>query len=235
MDTPLEKPRWGWFRIVIVYLVIFIGGPFLYQEYGTIFSYYIAYLFNQPGNPLIEFTIEYLFSFLLMAGGVSIAVLSSGARLSNLGFVSAKPKSILIWGFGGGLIVFFLVTGFGAIIRLLNPNLAAQPVEDIISQVTGVGAAVVLFICIVMQPLAEEMLFRGMIYPVMRHGIGIVWGTVASGILFGLTHGDLWRLLPLSIGGVGLAYLFERSKTIYVPWIAHGLWNGIMAIMVLYR
>jgi membrane protease YdiL (CAAX protease family) len=79
----------------------------------------------------------------------------------------------------------------------------------------------------------EELLFRGVIQGLLRRAYGVVPGVVTASTLFALFHlpslvGD--TLLPvlavLFLSGALLGALYEYSRTILVPMVAHALWNA---------
>jgi len=55
---------------------------------------------------------------------------------------------------------------------------------------------------------------------------------ILAGLLFGLAHFDLGRIIPLSVGGAILCYIYERTGSILTSALAHGIWNGVMALVV---
>jgi len=78
---------------------------------------------------------------------------------------------------------------------------------------------------LVVAPLAEEILFRGLL---LRAFAGLVWLPIAvlsGGLLFGASHGSLWSLLPLSGLGILLGLLVWRTRALAAAWLGHGLFN----------
>ena len=91
---------------------------------------------------------------------------------------------------------------------------------------------VLLFIGSVLAPIGEEIFFRGMVYPVFKEKWGLKAGMIVSGMFFALLHFDVLRFFPLLLGGVGLAYIYEKSRSLFSCMLAHGLWNGVMIILL---
>jgi len=71
-----------------------------------------------------------------------------------------------------------------------------------------------------------------MMYPVFRRHLGIRWGATAAGAVFGLAHWDLWRTIPLAVGGALLCWIYEKTGSILVSAVAHGVWNGTLALII---
>lgn len=232
MRFPGERPRWGFVHILLIPPFV-MGLQVLYTGLGPELFAYLADLTGLPPTRTSDFVLNYLLYFLCFMIANLLVLVITRSRPGRVGFKGQDPKRTLTWGLGGGLILFALVMGAGFIIQLLQPQLQPQPFEDVLRDVTTYQELLLmLLVGSVLAPLVEEMYFRGMVYPVLRKYIGVTWAIVASGLFFGLMHWDLWRTIPLAFGGMALAYIYERSCTIYAPWLAHGVWNGIMALLV---
>ncbi len=80
---------------------------------------------------------------------------------------------------------------------------------------------------IVLAPLAEEILFRGIAYKWLHDCGWPRFALVASSLLFGAVHVNLMTLLPLTIFGGVLALLYKRTGLLIAPVIAHAVFNAI--------
>src|SRR3954447_17701102 len=66
-------------------------------------------------------------------------------------------------------------------------------------------------------PLAEEFFFRGFVYGVLREKIGIAWGALATGVVFGLVHvagSPIETVGVLIILGVLLCALYQQTGSL---------------------
>lgn len=232
MMFPGERPRWGLVHLLLIPAFV-LGLQLLYGSLGPGLFSYLFDLTGLPPTRTSEFILNYLLYFLCFMAAIILVLIITRSGLGKLGFRMRNLKQTLTWGVGGGLLLFVLILGAGYIIQLLHPELLPQPFEDVLRDVNSYQELLLmLLVGSVFAPLVEEMYFRGMVYPVLRKYIGVTWAIVISGLFFGLLHWDLWRTIPLALGGMALAYIYERSGTIYAPWLAHGVWNGIMAILV---
>src|SRR5215210_7393678 len=79
-------------------------------------------------------------------------------------------------------------------------------------------------------PLAEEVFFRGFVFGVLREKIGMAWGALATGVVFGAVHvagSPIETVGVLIILGVLLCLLFVRTGSL-LPCIAlHAINNAI--------
>ena len=92
---------------------------------------------------------------------------------------------------------------------------------------TAFAANIVLFVAIA--PCVEEILFRGLGQSLLRR-FGPVAAIVLVGLLFGVWHGLLIALLVLVPFGWGLAYLRERTNSVYPGIVVHALFNAVAII-----
>lgn len=78
----------------------------------------------------------------------------------------------------------------------------------------------------VVAPFAEEVLFRGFIFPGLAGRLGRVRAALASAGLFALAHLHPLTFPPLFALGVALAFLYDRFRSIWPCVIVHALTNG---------
>ena len=86
---------------------------------------------------------------------------------------------------------------------------------------------------IAVAPIFEECLFRGILLPIAVRKFGLGSGIFLVSALFAAIHVHLPTFAPLLIiaAGFSLAYLYTRS--LWVPIIMHGLFNGVNLAMLL--
>lgn len=74
--------------------------------------------------------------------------------------------------------------------------------------------------CLVI-PIAEELLYRGVVYRRLKILFGAAPAIFMSAVIFGLMHFNLVQFLYAGILGVLLAYLLERIGFLYAPILGH--------------
>lgn len=84
-------------------------------------------------------------------------------------------------------------------------------------------------------PLAEEILFRGVLYRTAQQ-LGFprlaLYGT---SFIFALIHGSLMTLLPLTVLAIALCKLYDRTGRLLAPVLAHATFNAINFVLFLNR
>ncbi len=85
------------------------------------------------------------------------------------------------------------------------------------------GAGMLLFGLI--SPIAEEIVFRGLIFNRMRRYFPHAAAIVASGVLFGIYHGNPVQGMYGGCMGILMAYLYERMHSFVIPCMFHATAN----------
>lgn len=135
---------------------------------------------------------------------------------------------------------YILVVGISASIALglnnliLLSNLAAY--SEIYQETTQTFYAndfLVQLICLgVISPMAEEFMFRGLIYKrIRRNSKTPVRAMIISGIAFGLYHGNLVQTLYGCLSGILLAYIYEKYGSLKAPILAHVVMNIVALVL----
>ncbi|MCI5873101.1 MAG: CPBP family intramembrane metalloprotease [Clostridiales bacterium] len=74
--------------------------------------------------------------------------------------------------------------------------------------------------CLVI-PIAEELLYRGVVFKRLRVFLGVWPAILLSAIIFGAVHANLVQFLYAGILGVLLAYLLQSTGKLYAPILGH--------------
>jgi membrane protease YdiL (CAAX protease family) len=113
------------------------------------------------------------------------------------------------------------------------------PVEDqraveLILNAKSAGLKIYLgFFAVVLAPLAEEFIFRGMLFSGAKK---LGWpksGWIGASLLFALVHGSAPIFLPLFAFGLALTWLYEKTEGLLAPFAAHSLFNAANLIILL--
>lgn len=228
-----EKPRWSLFDTALVYGASFFFTTLLAHWSQTAWRQLMAAR-GLVSSPIQEFLLAYLMQFLVFVGLILlIACWLRQARLNELGIRGASLDSWFRYGLLGGFLLYVFAWSAGYLLEKLHPNLPQQGVETVLRGIHTIPEFLILLLVAgLLAPLAEELFYRGMLYPILRSHLGKNWGMITAGALFGLAHWDLWRALPLAVGGILLCYLYEKSGSILVCTLAHGVWNTLLAVLI---
>jgi uncharacterized protein len=167
---------------------------------------------------------------ILMGVGYGIVQFTLSPYIQNaFRWLSIRWRSNwLTWGLGG----YFAVLPIVSLVALLNQRLlqdkgGGNPILEIILGSKDTSTIALLwFMVAVLAPLFEESLFRGfLLTSLVRHLAS--WQAIAiSGFVFALAHLNLADLLPLTVLGMMLGFVYLRSQNLLASMLLHGLWNS---------
>jgi uncharacterized protein len=80
---------------------------------------------------------------------------------------------------------------------------------------------------VVVAPIQEEMLFRGIFQTFIRSYIGMPWVAIAvTAAMFAGVHADSAHWPALFVLAMGMGYSYEKSGSLWQPIFIHALFNG---------
>ncbi|MFM2294247.1 MAG: hypothetical protein RLZZ350_660 [Verrucomicrobiota bacterium] len=102
-----------------------------------------------------------------------------------------------------------------------------QTPVQLLREQRGVVARLLLgLFAIVLAPVAEEIFFRGLAYPLLKQHTSRPFAVVVVSVLFALLHGNVPLLLPLAVLAVGLTLLYEWTGNLLTSITVHALFNA---------
>lgn len=107
--------------------------------------------------------------------------------------------------------------------------------QDILMRldVTGWGLVLTFFVVAILAPVAEEIFFRGFLYGGLRARLGIVGAMLFSTLFFTALHFSIDAFIPIFVLGLFLAWLYEKTGSLYPGIILHAANNGV-AVLALF-
>ena len=112
--------------------------------------------------------------------------------------------------------------------QLVSKASGSNPLLELVLTTTNPLALLLFSItAMVLAPLFEETLFRGVLLPVLAQRYGGLWGVVISALVFGIAHLSLGELPALFVLGLGLGWLRLQSGRLGPSVLMHGLWNAL--------
>lgn len=174
---------------------------------------------------------------------VWIAVFLRQSHLSCREAFGLRPRSrmaVVAAGLAVGIVVlpvmWLLQFVSEAVMVWLHLNPVAQTaVQELQSSGLTVSETILFgFFTIVLAPIVEETLFRGILYPTIKqagHPHWALWGTSA---LFGIMHFNMLTLLPLLLLALLLAGLYEATDSLLAPIATHSIFNAANFFYVLF-
>ena len=189
---------------------------------------------------------------LFVQNGVTIAVVlfflkRYGVSLSEIGLKRPTARQIFL-GLGLGLIVMLLAAGADealswtlkravspATLEILKKMAETTSVEGLYSELSSPWQKLLLvFGGVIAAPLGEEIFFRGLLYNSLKHRMNVPAAIVLSGFLFALVHFNPLSVLVIFPMGMLLAYVYERTGSLWITIIMHALNNGVAFALLWY-
>ena len=146
------------------------------------------------------------------------------------GFHNRPGRALLL---GALAVIFFFPVG--QLLQLLSVTLLTwldlnpttqSAVEVLRGAGRGLGLMGFVVLIVVLVPLAEELVFRGILYPAIKAagfpGLAL-WGTA---VLFAVIHFNLAAFLPLLLLALVLTWLYEKTDNLLATIAAHSLFNA---------
>lgn len=81
-------------------------------------------------------------------------------------------------------------------------------------------------------PLAEEALFRGVLYPKLKQFVPASVAVVVTSLVFAAIHLNALSFVPLVVLAIGLTWLYERTGNLLASFTCHALFNGFNYVML---
>ena len=133
----------------------------------------------------------------------------------------------ILWGVIATIIMFAIlfILGIGVVIT-------SNEIEEVsnIPELEMIFSPPIMFILIIIQPVGEEIFFRGFLLDKVNSLYGKNYAMISTAILFGIAHllpGKFFPAIMTGIFGFILAYLVLKTKNLYAAIIAHILFNII--------
>jgi membrane protease YdiL (CAAX protease family) len=88
---------------------------------------------------------------------------------------------------------------------------------------------VAVIVLAVLAPVAEEFVFRGLLYGWLRGFLPFALVAILTSVLFGLAHGEWAHAIAAGLLGLALATIREYSGSLWPPIVAHVV-NNLVAV-----
>lgn len=166
----------------------------------------------------------------LVVVGISILLWSLKSFLSTpFKWFRIRWQGNWVW---WGLSGYFAALPLVILIALLNQKLlgdqgGGNPLLELIIQSHDPLTAALLFMMVAgLAPFFEEILFRGFFLTSLTRYLPM-WGAIGiSGIVFAIAHLNLADILPLTVLGCVLGFVYSRSQNLLSSMLLHSLWNS---------
>ncbi len=152
-----------------------------------------------------------------------------GISFADLGYVAPDP----VWAMRAVAAGFFLVPlGFALFILLrqtVRPEVSASATA--LPDLTVIHALALLLYGGFIAPIAEELLFRGVLFGWLRQRFSFWPAAALSALAFGLVHLRFEAIVVTGLIGIVLAYFYERTRSLATAILVHQTYNSLNLLM----
>ncbi len=188
-----------------------------------------------PSDPELIFGLIVALVLQLIIFVVALVPLMIRRKLDRRLFGPTQPTgSWLALGFGvvAGIATLFAAYGVNILLTLLIG--IEDPVEQQLLQDALAGGMTLLlagFIAVVLAPIVEEVVFRGILFRALGDRIGVWLAAIVSSAIFAVIHIEVVLSQPVALGGlfaVGmvLALAYQWTGNLLVPVVGHAVFNA---------
>jgi membrane protease YdiL (CAAX protease family) len=220
-------PPWGWQDVG---MVLGLGAPcFLIFEFLAVLAARMLHI--PPADAVLQVlaqTTAYVALFSLLAYNLRIVYgapfwTSLGWKRSPIGDGTAIAL---------GPLIALSIAGLGGVLHVPDTD---SPMKRILESEHGLITLAIFGITVA--PLAEELLFRGFLQPLLARSLGAAGGIVVTGFLFGCLHGAQnawsWSIVSLiSMAGVAFGAIRYFGST-RASVLTHVAYNSTLFIALL--
>lgn len=209
---------WGALAFLFFIFSLEMAVAIVFYDFGVMFE-----LGDPRGSVVSVVAHGIFFSFFIYFSGLTYKQLfhPTSNSISGVLFVTLVPVSIVVvasLGWLGDLEMF--------IASLFSPDLES---EQMLFEFMNHGVVTILAACLV-APMLEEMLFRGVILRGFLRHYSPLNAILASSVLFGVMHLNIYQIPGAFIFGCFVGWLFYLTRSLWPCIFAHALANAMAYI-----
>ncbi len=213
----------GMVALLTILVAVVVGGA-------------LALLFYAPDSRVSDD--EYLLLALITQAFIDVAIVGAvyrfalrprGLGLSALGLHGLKPRH-LGYVAAGVAISWVAIIAYGTLVELIGlEGLLPQSTVPADEQFFDTPATIFVGAVLILgfAPISEELFFRGFVFPGLVPRWGWLMAGLGSGLMFAAIHFDIGSIVPFTIIGFVLAWLYHRTGTVWTPIAMHFVFNAI--------
>ena len=221
---------------IVLFLVLMIGMKVLGSALAPPGKMSQEHWIGTPSMPGLWPILANNVSKLILVGVVCVmAAIALDGGLTSFGWRHDRIFRDLVWAVLGYLVIWPVCEGLAYLAVLLYDP---PPLHGVLNMVhTGSlptwGMIALWLSAVLISPVAEEVFFRGMLQTVIRRYVDLPWLAIAfAAIAFGAMHtAQPQYVVPLTVLGLALGYVYERTGSLIAPVVIHVLFNSRTMIM----
>ena len=131
-------------------------------------------------------------------------------------------------------MLWFYSTVFQLFLQKLGYDFSLQDITTVLAASGPWPMRMVLFfIAIIVAPVFEEIIFRGILFPFLVQRLGFWSGIILVSLIFGGLHLHLPSFPPLFLLSVVFCLAYARTRSLLVPITMHAAFNSVTILILL--
>lgn len=192
--------------------------------------------FNDPGNILLGTLSFQGATWILM--GVFFRQ-NQVAWADALGFSKKNLFSALILAFFTTILILvvalWLLTVSVNLMKKIHLHPKGEAAVSLLAGANSLPMEIYLgFFAVVLAPVAEEFIFRGLLFPFLKQRGFRKTAWVGVSLFFAFVHNDAAIFIPLFVLALALTWLYEKTDNLLAPIFAHALFNAANLVLLKY-
>jgi hypothetical protein len=172
-------------------------------------------------------------AFAMLGAIYLVPIRRSGMSWADLGYAPCDPA----WIRRAVLLAFVLVPAlmiFGYAVRHMMPKADGSDVVAMIAPAgfSWVVAATIVLYAGILNPLAEELFFRGLLYGWLRRHLGMTGAALVAAGAFALLHRQVDAVIVAFFTALLLTWLYEKSGSLLPSIALHQAINTTQIVLV---
>jgi membrane protease YdiL (CAAX protease family) len=139
-------------------------------------------------------------------------------------------------------IILFLIIGIGCqlffsgVMNLIQPIFPEQfkSYGETMESILGSDLLLVLLYTIIIAPISEELIFRGVILHRTRKVLPFLGANLLQALFFGVYHRNIIQGIYATIMGFLLGLIYQKYNTIYSTILLHMIINASVFVVILF-
>lgn len=185
-------------QTVLVFLFLKVGR--MAPAQATLFAFSIA--------GLLVYAIVRLVFLLTKTRDVPVMLAQNAGAAAAWGLGSGLAAAAL------GIVYINVVQHWGLFPEMLAGGASGRFTLPVLFALTVIAA-----------PLAEEFIFRGLIFGGLRRSMGLAASMLLSAAIFAVVH-PAASMLPVFVLGLGAALVYDRTRSLMAPVLMHAVYNA---------
>jgi uncharacterized protein len=178
----------------------------------------------------------FLATFQAVALGLTLMAsrLFGGNHIQLMGLMLPPAGAASVLKFVVGLIVLAAI--YASAVFAVDHGALLGDVKPFAAMMQADTWWMVLMAAAIGAPIAEETLFRGLMYGVMRASpVGAIGGALVTALVWASVHAQysVYGLGAIFLIGLYLAWVREKTGSIVTPILCHGVYNGMIVLALM--